>query len=187
MKVLIRSKMNIGIDATCWWNTRGFGRYTRQLLTAMFEEARGHEFHLFIDREPEQAMLRPGVTIVRAETRSTVTASAVAAGRRSLRDVLALRRSVGRQPIDVMYFPAVYSYYPTGSGVPVVITFHDAIAERFPRLVFPDLRGRILWSLKVSLARRYAACITTVSYAAREEIARYLRVDRDRITVIHEA
>src|SRR5690348_10771811 len=133
--------MRIGIDATCWWNTRGFGRYTRQLLTAMFEEARGHEFHLFIDREPAQAMQRPGVSIVRPETGSTVTTSAVAAGHRSLGDVLAFRRAVRRRPIDVMYFPAVYSYYPTGGRMPVVITFHDAIAERFPQLVFPDLRG----------------------------------------------
>ncbi|PWG74687.1 hypothetical protein DF186_16590, partial [Enterococcus hirae] len=28
--------MKIGIDGTCWWNKRGFGRMARELLGAMF-------------------------------------------------------------------------------------------------------------------------------------------------------
>ena len=27
--------MKIGIDGTCWWNQRGFGRFTRELLPAL--------------------------------------------------------------------------------------------------------------------------------------------------------
>lgn len=43
--------MRIGIDATCWWNRRGFGRFTRELLKAMFNSPKDHEFYLFVDRK----------------------------------------------------------------------------------------------------------------------------------------
>jgi len=153
----------------------------------MFAADRGHDFVLFVDREPEPEMLRPRVRIVRAPTRRSVTESAVAEGARSLGDLLASRRCVAGEPLDVMYFPAVYSWYPTGGQAPVVITFHDAIAEHFPALVFPKLQHRALWNAKIWLAKRSAACITTVSHAARDELARYLRIPRDCIHVILEA
>ena len=81
--------MRIGVDATCWWNRRGFGRFTRLLLAAMLDAPRDHRFHLFVDREPAPEMLRPHVEIVRVETGQTVTEAAVADGRRRVVDLLA--------------------------------------------------------------------------------------------------
>ena len=179
--------LRIGIDASCWWNRRGFGRFTRHLLLSMVAEDRGHEFVLFVDQPPTPEMLRPNVTVRRVPTRRTVAASAVADSARGLGDVLAFRRCVAAEPLDVMYFPAVYSWYPTGRRVPIAVTFHDAIAEHFPALVFPKLRHRLLWNAKVWLAKRNARCITTVSSAARDEIARFLNIDRGRIHVTLEA
>lgn len=179
--------VRIGIDATCWWNQRGFGRFTRQLLDAMFLAPRDHEFCLFVDQAPTADMARPGVRTVQVRTGAAVTEAAVASGSRSLRDLLAFRRAVAAEPLDVMYFPAVYSWYPTGGRAPVVVTIHDAIAEHFTALVFPTLRGRLLWSAKVWLARRSAAAITTVSAAAREEIVEHLGIRREHIHVIPEA
>ena len=51
----------------------------------------------------------------------------------------------------------------------------------------PQLRGRLLWNLKVWLAKRSARHIATVSEAAREEIVRYLNIRREKISVILEA
>lgn len=180
-------RITIGIDATCWWNNRGFGRFTRMLLGAMFADPRAAEFVLFVDRPPAPEMKRANVRIVEVETASTVTAAAVADGSRSVGDLLAFRRAVAREKLDVMYFPAVYSWYPTGGHAPSVITFHDAIAERFPALVLPNWRGRMLWKAKIWLARRSAASITTVSAAARAEIVEHLGIAESRITVILEA
>ena len=67
------------------------------------------------------------------------------------------------------------------------MTFHDAIAEHFTDLVLPRLRGRLLWNLKVWLAKRSARHIATVSKAARDEIVRYLHIPREKISVILEA
>jgi glycosyltransferase involved in cell wall biosynthesis len=179
--------LTIGVDATTWWNHRGFGRFTRGQLGAMLEEPRGHRFVLFIDREPAEEMVRANVEIVRVPTSATVTDSAVADGNRRIRDVLAFSRAASSRPLDIFWFPAVYSWFPVRAGIPSVVTFHDAIAEHFTDLVLPQLRGRLLWNLKVWLAKRSARHIATVSRAAREEIVRYLRISPEKITVILEA
>ena len=43
--------MRIGIDATCWLNRRGFGRFCRELLTAIAALDTGDDFILFADRQ----------------------------------------------------------------------------------------------------------------------------------------
>lgn len=177
----------IGVDATIWWNKRGFGRFTRGQLGAMLEEPRDHRFVLFIDHDPVEEMLRPHIEIVRVQTSATVTDSAVADGSRNISDILAFRRATLRKRMDVFWFPAVYSWYPIDRAVPSVITFHDAIAERFTRLVLPQLRGRLFWNLKVWLAKRSARHVATVSHTARDEIVRYLGIPERKISVILEA
>ena len=149
--------LTIGVDATTWWNRRGFGRFIRGQLAAMLAEPRSHRFILFVDREPAEEMLQPNVEIVRVQTTATATDSAVADGSRKIRDVLAFTRATSARPPDIFWFPAVYSWYPIGRGIPSIITFHDAIAEHYTDLVLPQLRGRLLWNLKVWLARRSAS------------------------------
>ena len=179
--------MRIGIDATCWWNRRGFGRFTRELLKAMFASPKDHEFYLFVDHEPDPQMIDPRIRVIRVRTSRAVTESAVAYSSRSVRDIWAFRRAVADQPLDVMFFPAVYSWFPVRRGLPTVVTLHDAIAEHYPKLVFPDLRGRLFWSLKVRLAIKQARKIVTVSEAAKEEIVSHIGIDRERIDVVSEA
>ncbi|VAW92789.1 hypothetical protein MNBD_GAMMA23-358 [hydrothermal vent metagenome] len=179
--------MRIGIDASCWWSRRGFGRFTRELLIAMFEEERGHEFYLFVDRPPEPEMLRPNIHIVQVELSQHVTEAAVAEGSRSVKDIWAFTRSVSKYPLDVLFFPAVYSWFPAPLRLPMVVTLHDAIAEHFPDLIFPDKKGRLLWSLKMKLARWQASRIMTVSEAAKKEIVEYLHIKPDVIDVVSEA
>lgn len=179
--------MRIGIDASCWWSQRGFGRFTRELLSAMFEEPRGHEFFLFVDRQPEPEMIRPGVNVIQVDISQPVTEAAVAEGSRSVRDVWCFTRAVSEQPMDVMFFPAVYSWFPVPFKLKNVVTLHDAIAEHFPALIFPDRKSRWLWSLKMKLARWQASRIMTVSNAAKKEIVEYLGVKPGVIDVVSEA
>jgi glycosyltransferase involved in cell wall biosynthesis len=153
----------------------------------MFDTPAGHEFVLFLDRPPEPEMLRPGVSIVQVGVSRTVTESAVANGSRSLSDIHAFKRAVTKQALDVMFFPAVYSWFPVKRGLPVVVTLHDAIAERFPELVFPDRKGRMLWALKMRLACWQATRFIAVSHAAKAEIVEYLHLDPNEIDVVTEA
>ena len=41
--------MRIGIDACCWANNRGYGRFTRELLRAIVAQAPEDEFVCFVD------------------------------------------------------------------------------------------------------------------------------------------
>lgn len=178
--------MRIGIDATTWWNKRGFGRFTRQLLTAMLDAPGDRTFCLFVDQPPAPQMIRPGVEVIQVATGATVTEAAVADGSRSVKDLFAFGKAVSSHKLDVMYFPAVYSWFPT-LRTPTVITFHDAIAEHYSDLVFPSRVGRLLWNTKTWLARRTARRITTVSQAARREIVEYLKIPASKVEVILEA
>ena len=179
--------MLIGIDASCWWNRRGFGRFTRELLQALFALPGPHRYCLFIDQPPEPEMHRDNVRIVKVKQGRPVTRAATADSRRSVGDMLAFTRAVARVRPDLMYFPAVYSWFPTPPAIPAVITFHDAIAEHYPKLIFPHLKGRLLWSLKLRLARWQAARFITVSRAARDEIIAYLNISSEKIDIISEA
>src|SRR5437762_10546154 len=96
--------LTIGVDATAWWNQRGFGRFTRGQLGAMLAEPRGHRFVLFVDREPAEEMFRQDVEVVRVATSATVTEAAVADGSRSISDVLAFSRAASARPLDIFWF-----------------------------------------------------------------------------------
>lgn len=178
--------MRIGIDASCWWNRRGFGRFTRGLLPAMFAASHAHRYYLFIDQSPEPEMSHANVTFVEVNVGRTVTRSAVAHDHRSLRDVYSFSRAVASKSLDVMFYPAVYSWFPVRRRLPTVVTLHDAIAEHFPRLVFANWTGRLLWSLKMRLACQWATGIITVSNAAKREIVDYIGLNPERIDVICE-
>lgn len=183
----VKEPLTIGVDATTWWNSRGFGRFTRGQLGAMLDQPRSHKFVLFVDQEPDEVMRRSHVEIVRVPTSSSVTAAAVADGYRPLLDLLSFRRATAARSLDVFWFPAVYSWFPIQREVPAIITFHDAIAERFTSLVHSSVRGRAFWNLKVWFAKKSATHVVTVSHAARDEIIQYLRIPSHKMSVILEA
>jgi glycosyltransferase involved in cell wall biosynthesis len=72
---------------------------------------------------------------------------------------------------------------PPRSGVPLVVTVHDAAPERFPE-AFPA-RGRRFHRQGLAAAARRADQVLTVSAAAAEEIATFSTIPPDRIRVVH--
>ncbi len=179
--------MNIGIDVTCWWNQRGFGRMARELLSAMFALETEHVFYLFVDQKPDKAMDLPNIRVVQVFPDRPLTEAAVANDRRSIGDMVNLYKAVSKSPLDLMFFPAVYSWFPVPLSLPAVVTLHDAIAEHFPEMIFPDWKGRLFWTLKVKLALWQCQRVMTVSQAAKAEITQYIGVKDSLIDVISEA
>jgi glycosyltransferase involved in cell wall biosynthesis len=68
----------------------------------------------------------------------------------------------------------------------MVVTFHDAIAEEHPGLIFPGWRSRMLWGLKTRLALAQADRLLTVSESARRQVARAFGLPEEDIAVTHE-
>jgi glycosyltransferase involved in cell wall biosynthesis len=181
--------MRIGIDATCWANGRGYGRFTRELVSAMVALAPQHEFVCFLDRRAAAGfeLRAANVRTVVAEQGASPTSAASADGFRSPIDMLRLTRTTAREPLDVFFSPSVYTFFPLPFRLPAVVTIHDAIAERFPELTLPSARARLFWKLKVQLALWQARLVLTVSEFAAKEIAEIHRIPEARIRVAVEA
>src|SRR6185436_21116206 len=91
--------VRIAIDACCWSNRRGFGRYTRELVTHMVREPRGHEITLVVDRQTADAQaMPPGCRVEVVETRRQPTRAASAEGSRGLVDLWRLSRGASACP-----------------------------------------------------------------------------------------
>lgn len=178
--------MRIVIDASCWLNNRGFGRFTRELVSAMLRRDTVNDYILLTDDDLTLGDLSASAELLQVETARRVIDSATADARRGIRDVLAFRRAAAAARPDVLFYPAVYSWFPPPRGVPNLVTFHDAIAEHFPELVFPNWRQRLPWTVKTWLAQNAADRILTVSQSAKREIIEYLNINSDRIDVICE-
>jgi glycosyltransferase involved in cell wall biosynthesis len=179
--------VNIGVDATCWWNNRGFGRFTRDLLTAMFQLDSDHHFFLFVDQPLHELSAFGNVTVVQVASSRPTTEAAVADSRRSVFDLYELYRAVANTALDIMFFPAVYSWFPVPRTLPSMVTIHDAIAEHYPKLIFPKWKHRMFWALKVKLALWQCKRILTISQAAKEEIVEYMGANPEVIDIASAA
>jgi glycosyltransferase involved in cell wall biosynthesis len=185
----LRERVRIGIDATCWANERGYGRFTREIVSAMAALAPNDEFVCFLDRKSADLfrLTAPNVRRVVIELREAPVVAASAAGRRRLGDILRMTRAVAREPLDVFLSPSVYTYFPLPLRLPAVITIHDAIPERFSALTFPSARSRLFWRMKVRLALIQSRLVLTVSDHAANELVRVLGIARARVRVALEA
>lgn len=177
--------MHVGVDATCWANGRGYGRYTRELLSAMVAEAPTWRFQCFLDARARAVFDLDGANVECIEVAQSVspTEAAAADGNRSPADMLRLTRAVASHRTDVFFSPSVYTYFPLPPGRRGVVTIHDAIAERFPHLTLPSRRARLFWNAKVSLAILQCRTILTSSDYGAGELVEVLHVKRQRIRV----
>ncbi|WP_165244047.1 glycosyltransferase family 4 protein [Paludisphaera soli] len=182
--------MRLGFDGSCLANRRGFGRFARRLLAALAPKAaeQGHEVVVILDAQSAGTVDLPESVVPRiVGVREAPGEAASARGRRGLSDMLAMGRAASRAKLDLMYFPATYSFYPVW-GVPrVVVTMHDTLTMEHPELVFPTRRGRAAWWLKEWVARRSSDRIVTVSETSKRFLMERLRLDADRIRVVGEA
>jgi glycosyltransferase involved in cell wall biosynthesis len=181
--------VRIGVDASCWANGRGYGRFTRELMTAMVAQAPDDTFVFFADKlaHSQFDLQAANVEVVRVAVRESPTTAASAAGRRRLADLWRMTRAVAKHKPDVFFSPSVYSYFPLPVGQQAVVAIHDVIAERYPRLTLPSWRARLFWRLKVGLAIRQAALILTVSEFSKRDISERLQVPISQIRVAGEA
>ncbi len=177
--------LHVGIDATCWSNDRGYGRFTRELVKALSERASGIRYTLVFDKPPTGS-IPAGVEVLVAGANHSLTTHLAGTGNRSPRYMFRLGRLASGAKFDVFFFPAVYSYFPLLASTPCVVCYHDTIAERFPDLIFPTRRNFRLWQIKTALSKLQARRAMTVSESSAREIENVLRIPREKIDVITE-
>ena len=179
--------MRVGVEACTWANRRGYGRFTRELVSAMVSRHPQHRFVLVVDSHTARECSFPaGTETVVVDTVAQPTKAAAADGSRSLQDVWRMSRALADARFDVVFFPTRYTFVPLLRRTPVVLTIHDATDVNHPRLLFPTWRSRLLWKLKSQLAIRRADRIVTVSNDARRQIAAAFGLREASITVVSE-
>jgi glycosyltransferase involved in cell wall biosynthesis len=179
--------MRIGFDGSCLGNRRGFGRFAREILRALSALDSSHDFTVFIDSPSAGDVAVPdGMNVVTVPLREAPTQAASAAGRRRIGDMLAMGKAVARSGVDLMYFPATYSFFPVWNVPRVVVTLHDTLALAHPEWVFPTRAGRWAWAIKEHWAVRSADTIATVSETSRRDLIGWFKLPEARVTVVTE-
>ena len=179
--------MHVGIDGGCWTNQRGYGRFLRELLSALGQASLAHRYTVYLDPSSYDAFdIGPPFERKLVRTAQAVGEAATAEGSRSIPDVLRMTLGV-REDLDLFFFPSVYSYFPLLRPIPVLLGIHDTIADRNPKFSFQTRRQEFLWRVKVRLAIAQATTILTVSEYSKRSIAEWFRIPHDRIAVIQEA
>lgn len=180
--------MRVGVDAACWSNKRGYGRFTRGLLNALVQSNTEHELVFFVDAQTAgDGELPTNVRTIVVNTGDRPTSAASASDSRSIKDLLAMTKAVAGESLDAFFFPSVYTYFPAITKGKIILGVHDVIAEDYPDLVFPDKKHRRLWALKGWLAHKQAHYIMTVSEHAKKGIVRHFGHSQERVFVIDEA
>jgi glycosyltransferase involved in cell wall biosynthesis len=100
--------------------------------------------------------------------------------------MLAMGRAVARAGIDLLFFPASYSFFPVWNVKHVLVTIHDTLPLAHPRLVFPTWQGRLSWIIKERAAVHWADRILTVSEAARRDLLTWYRLPSEKVKVVSE-
>lgn len=180
--------MNIGVDATCWQNKRGYGRHARSLLTALINRDSENRYVLFMDSAEGCESLPNGAEVI--HVRSTNAPTSVAAssnGHRSASDMWRMAQSLSAANVDVLLFPTIYSYVPVVTRAKKITMIHDVIAEKYPDLTMPRRQARLFWKTKVALGRWQADAVATVSDYSRQGIVDYFGMPPERVHVVGEA
>jgi glycosyltransferase involved in cell wall biosynthesis len=178
--------MHIGVDATGWLLPRGFGRYTRCLLTALRQVDTDNEYTFFTDSPAAtEALSAIAPTRLIPTSRPTIEGASVN-DNRTVGDLVARSRAMSDRSIDVLLFPVTYSYIPVFSRAKKVIVIHDVTAERFPEFILGGRRMRWLWNIRSTMSRRQADAIATVSDYSRQALIDEFGLDGDRLHVVGE-
>lgn len=181
------SDVRVGIDGGCWSNQRGYGRFIREVMKALGEVGSSHRYTVYLDSSSYPLFdLKAPFEARRVATSQGVAQSATADSHRSLRDLLRMSLAV-TEPLDLFFFPSVYSFFPLLRRMPVIVGIHDTIADRNPQFSFSSQKQRWLWRAKVRLALAQADTILTVSQYSKRSIAEWFHVPAGRIAVVQEA
>jgi glycosyltransferase involved in cell wall biosynthesis len=179
--------MHIGVDATCWHNTRGYGRHARALLSALVRLDTENRYTFFTDATDNSQTLPPEADVELVCATAPTAFAAASSGHRSLRDMWRMSRAMSAPGYDLLFFPSVYSYVRGLGGGKKVVMIHDIIAEKYPRLTLPSYSARLFWRAKTALGRWQADAIATVSDYSRMGIVEHFKIPAERVFVVGEA
>lgn len=170
--------LRIGFDGR-YINDRyhGIGRMAFSLLEAMLQEESDVRFVLFVN--PSYPDSRFDLTRLTQHERIDVVPlrlPLLVPTEQAIWPIL-----VRRHRLDLVHSPYVVG--PIAAGVPVIVTVHDLIFERYPAYT-PQRLLRLAYRAMASLSLRRASAIVAVSEATRTDLEHWYPGTRGRTRVI---
>jgi alpha-1,3-rhamnosyl/mannosyltransferase len=160
-------KLRVGFDAR-WYNDSGVGTYVAGLLAAL---SRRSDFELVVYEDPMNPVADLAANCIRKQVRS---------GRYSVAGQIQFARLCQQDRLHVFHSP--FYIAPFLAACPVVITVHDLIPFLFSIHSQPK---QTLIRLGYKAAVRRSAHVIAVSRQTAGDLQEMLRVERERITVVH--
>jgi len=91
---------------------------------------------------------------------------------------------------DIVHYQNFHPYFPTlpskKQAKKVVVTIHDLIPLIYPKQYPPGAKGKINF-VKQKLRLKYVDAIITISETSKKDICRFLRIDPEKVHVVHLA
>ncbi len=151
----------------------GIGRYMRCLVESIVREGPQNEYLLILPREWKGKLEVPG---------GYVHKQPVDIRYYSLQEQFALPSLLRKMGADLLHSP--HFLLPLVRPCPAIVTIHDVIyiacKEDLPSRV-----GRLYYRLMIAAAARLSTRIITDSQFSKREIVRYLKVNPEKIAVLH--
>ena len=168
--------MRIGIDALLIGRPGGVGGYVRSLLAAL---ARYEHVHRYVVYTTPHAGLPPDLPPERFAVRRVPGAGSRL--RRVLWQQFGLPRRLAADRVDVLHAPSYV--VPLRAHVPVVLTLHDAIALKHPRLC--GRLNALHYRRHLPRAVRKAAIVIASSLTTRRDILETCGPPPEKVRVIY--
>jgi glycosyltransferase involved in cell wall biosynthesis len=163
--------LRIGFDARLWHHT-GIGRYIRNLLPRMAQQAELVVWAHPVDMAAVAAAL-PGADVRACPSKPF-----------SIAEQIFFFRALRGREVDLFHCP--HLNVPLGCPMPLVATIHDLIPLRFPGTINSRLGG-IYFAFMADLAAQRADRVIAVSEHTKRDLIELLHAPADKIHVTLEA
>lgn len=174
--------MKIGFDAKRAFNNyTGLGNYSRFIIDALLKFAPENEYFAFT---PQNKSSQQGNTWAEKHQNLRICLPSIKKFKALWRSYL-IKNDFKKYGIQV--FHGLSNEIPFGlknKKVKTVVTIHDLIFERYPKLYPPF--DRLIYQIKFRKACKQADKVIAISEQTKRDIIDYYKIDADKIAVVYQ-
>ena len=175
--------MKIGYDAKrAFHNSSGLGNYSRDLLRIMFAYRAEYDYYLFNPKPPKREFFtfNSSPQIHQIEPSSQF--------HKIIHPIWRSKAVIGEcKKLGIDIYHGLSNELPLGmkkSGIKSVVSIHDLIFMRFPKLYRKT--DRIIYKAKFEQACRDADRVIAISQQTASDIRSFLKIDSKKIDVVYQ-
>jgi glycosyltransferase involved in cell wall biosynthesis len=172
--------MNIGLDLRLFgYQHGGIGRYCRELFPGILELDKNNKYFLFVN---QKSFLDGELDVFKKFSDTEIITTNIR--HYSLGEQLSFCRLLNKYNLDLVHFPNFN--VPILYKKPFVVTIHDMVHHKIGGAKKSHFFHFLAYKKVILNAAVKAQKIITVSQTSKNDIAKLLQINQDRINVIYE-